>query len=212
MGQMENNLISKLRNVSSIVTSGKLSYPTLDAIKSSSYYEEVKNVYKSLGGILSEVPVNLRKWDIEVDGAAIELDEFLHFNRYRKITLESSVYKKLPKFPITQYMDYCKFYEADCISAGSYGGKWSNDSCEKQFGKASPLKVFTGVGAPRWKQRAFYDFIKDLTSLLFDFPLVRLSIYDKIFVNGSQKQLKEVLDLSGPFGSEELYKLIKERM
>ncbi len=212
MGQMENNLISKLRNVSPNVTSGTLSYPTSDAIKSSSYYEDVKTVYKNLGGILSEVPVNLRKWDIEVDGAAIELDEFLHFNRYRKITLESSIYKKLPKFPLTQYLDYCKFYEAGCISAGSYGGKWSNDSCEKQFGKASPLKVFTGVGAPRWKQRAFYDFVKDLTFILYDFPLVRLSIYDKIIVNGSQRQLKDVLDLSGSFGSEELYELLKERM
>lgn len=212
MGQMEKNLISKLTNAGFNVSSEALSYPTLETVKSSEYYGEVKSVYKNLDGILSEVPINLRKWDIEIDGAALELDEFLHFNRYRKVTLESNVYKHLPKFPITEYLNYCKFYEANCINAGSYGGKWTNDSCEKQFGKASPPKIFNGVGSPRWKQRAFYDFVKDLTSLLYDFPLVRLSIYDKVLVNGSQRQVQEILDLSGSFGSQEIFKLIKERM
>lgn len=212
MGQMEKNLISKLTNAGFNISSGTLTYPTLDALKSSEYYDEVKSVYKNLGGILNEIPINLRKWDIEIDGAALELDEFLHFNRYRKVTLESGIYKNLIKFPLTEYQNYCKFYETNCIGAGSYGGKWTNDSCEKQFGKASPPKTLNGIGSPRWKQRAFYDFVKDLTSLLYNFPLVRISIYDKVFVNGSQRQVKEILDLSGPFGTEELYKLIKERM
>jgi len=211
MGKMEKNLISKLEKVSKNISSGTLPYPTLDVIQNSTFYEEVKNVYKNLGGILSEIPINLRKWDIEIDGIAFELDEQLHFNRYRNITLQSNIYEQLPKFPLSSYVTYCKYYEEACISAGSYGGKWSNDSCEKQFGKASSLKNFNGVGAPRWKQRAFYDFVKDLTNLLFNIPLVRISIHDVIIINNNKIPVKEVVENSGSYGSLELYELIKER-
>jgi len=78
---MEKNLKLKLTNAGFNVSSGTLSYPTLDGVKSSDFYEEVKRVYKQLGGILTEVPINLRRWDIEIDGAALELDKELHFNR-----------------------------------------------------------------------------------------------------------------------------------
>ena len=54
MGAMEKNLILKLTNAGYNVSSGTLSYPTIEDVKSSDYYEEVKNVYKSLGGILSK--------------------------------------------------------------------------------------------------------------------------------------------------------------
>ncbi len=212
MGQLEKNLIKKLMAAGYNVTTGTLPYPTFDIIRKSEYYDEIKNTYKKLGGILDEVPLNLRKWDVEVNGIALELDEYLHFNRYRKITLESILYNQLPKFPLTEYLNYCKYYEQKCIDAGSYGGKWTNASCEKQFGKASPNKVFTGVGSPRWKQRAFYDFVKDLTPLMYDFPLVRISIYDKVPVNNDQRQVKEILEYGGPFGTEELYKLIESRV
>ena len=209
---MEKNLSFKLKTAGLQVSSGTLSYPTFEDVKTSEYYEEIKEVYFKLGGKLSEAPVNLRKWDIEVDGAALELDEYLHFNRYRKTTLESSIYNKLPKFPHNEYLFYCKFYEDKCIGAGSYGGKWTNDSCEKQFGKGSLPKVLDRGGSPRWKQRAFYDFIKDLTPLLYDIPLIRISIYDKVQVKESKVQVKEIVELRSPYGTEGLYSLIKERM
>ena len=212
MGKMEDNLLSKLTNGGYNVSSGTIPYPTLEDIKSSIYYDEVKNVYLKLGGILPEIPVNLRKWDIELEGAALELDEFLHFNRYRKLTLDSHIYNNLPKFPLGLYRTYCSFNESKCIDAGSYGGKWTNDSCEKQFGKGSPPKLFTGNGSPRWKQRAFYDYVKDLTPLLYGGPLVRISIYDNVIVNVEERKVKEILDLSGTFGTKELYELIKERL
>lgn len=43
----------------------------------------------------------------------------------------------------------------------------------------SPVDGDFGVDAPsRWKQRAFYDYIKDVTSIVLDVPILRISIYD----------------------------------
>ncbi|MHA7678588.1 DUF7255 family protein [Cupriavidus sp. PET2-C1] len=41
-------------------------------------------------------------------------------------------------------------------------GSGHNRSCERQFGVGSAQKILEGAGAPRRKQRAFYDFVKDL--------------------------------------------------
>ncbi len=47
-------------------------------------------VYSSLGGIEDVFPANhCKSWGIEFEGIAVGLDEQLHFNRYRGITLEA---------------------------------------------------------------------------------------------------------------------------
>lgn len=33
------------------------------------------------------------------------------------------------------------------------------------------------AGSSRWKQRAFYDFLRDVTGLIKGIPVIRLSIY-----------------------------------
>jgi hypothetical protein len=97
---------------------------------------------------------------MEFDKVVVELDEQRHFNRYRSLTLESSIYSHLPQFPLQLYKDLCVKHEEQCLKAGGFGGNWSNPSCEKDFGKASEPKKLSGNGSPRWKQRAFYDFLK----------------------------------------------------
>lgn len=52
----------------------------------------------------------------------------------------------------------------------------------------------TGNGAPRWKQRAFYDFVKDLTPLLLDILVVRISIWDSLKISGTEYSVGEILD------------------
>ena len=57
-------------------------------------------VYLILGGVEKMFPSNLRKsWDIEFEGVGMELDEQLHFNRYRLKTLASPLYRELSGFP-----------------------------------------------------------------------------------------------------------------
>ena len=137
--------------------------------------------------------LNLRKWDIEFEGLAVELDECLHFNRYRLVTLESTVYGHLESFPLVQYQSFCRDYEAECLSAGSWGKRWSNRSCDEQFGPSGPLKQLTGPGSSRWKQRAFYDFVKDLSPLIIGQRVVRLAVWDVLEDERGRRTLESAL-------------------
>lgn len=47
------------------------------------------------------------------------------------------------------------------------------------FGVSSVDGNFEIDAPSRWKQRAFYDFIKDVTSIVLDVPILRISIYDQ---------------------------------
>lgn len=156
MGAKQHTLAALLATVGT-VTKRAVRHPRHDDLARSDLAAEVKRVYQALGGCLPEFPLNIRSWDIEFEGHAVELDEQLHFNRYRALTLESELYSRLPAFPLIAYRDYCFEFEDECLRAGSYGGKWTNPSCEKQFGAAGAPKDLAGAGAPRWKQRAFYD-------------------------------------------------------
>lgn len=194
------------------VDSRSLRYPTYDLVESSEYCDELFSVYSRLGGINKEFPLNLRRWDLEVDGVAVELDEALHFNRYRRLTLQSPIYNKLRRFPLSEYKGYCAEYEGECLRAGHYGRKWSNNSCEAQFGPPSLPGVLDGNGPPRWKQRAFYDFVKDLTPLVTDVPFVRISIWDKISVNGRNVLVRDALAASDTKAGEPISELLKRRI
>ena len=212
MGKRENTF-GDIIEVSAIkTTTGFLQYPKKDDVYDSALNVDIQNVYEELGGLLDPFPLNLRKWDIEVEDIAVELDELLHFNRYRLQTLNSPLYSKLKKFPIDEYKSYCSSYESKCLSAGSYGGKWSNNSCENQFGEGSEPGDLSGNGSPRWKQRAFYDFVKDFNFLFYGVPMVRISIWDKIQVNGSTYNVGQILDNEMYNAGDQLYKLIKSRV
>jgi hypothetical protein len=101
----------------------------VEDVNSAGQADIVNHVYRKLGGVLPSPLLNLRAgWDIEFDRMAVELDEYLHFNRFRALTLESPIYIKLAKFPLTLYRKFCLTYEGRCLQAGGYGGKWSNKS------------------------------------------------------------------------------------
>ena len=57
----------------------------------SGYYDEAFDLYKKLGGTLSEVPMRVGAYDIDTRDFIIELDEENHFNRYRLATLDSTI-------------------------------------------------------------------------------------------------------------------------
>ena len=64
------------------------------------------------------------------------------------------------------------------MKAGSYGGKWKNSSTDTQFKPSNEEGVLDGNGSSRWKQRAFYDFLKDVHGIVRGIPVIRISIYD----------------------------------
>lgn len=141
---------------------------------------EMKRVYQNLGGVLEIPPSRFGAWDIITSDCLIELDEEQHFNRYRAQTLKSSIYDENVSFSIENYERYCTLFEDNCIKKATFGKYWTSPSTEKQFGVSGAKGDFSQNGSTRWKQRAFYDFCRDLYAKEFGFKLVRLSIYDEV--------------------------------
>ncbi len=192
-GEMQ-SAFEQLLSYKGKVSHKTLKFPKAGNVAGSDLKPEIERVYQSLGGILPSIPLNLRHWDIEFDGVAVELDEYLHFNRYRSVTLKSVGLARLPRFPLDAYQRYCLEHEDMCLKNGSYGGKWSNGSCEDQFGKGSRPGDLTGNGSPRWKQRAFYDFVKDLSPLLIGVRVVRVALWDEIVDARRTETVGDILD------------------
>jgi len=187
--------------------------PTISDIRKAGFYEEALTVYKRLGGIMGEFPCNVGKYDFVTGDFICELDEEAHFNRYRSVTLESPIYLKNKYLDSESYRHYCQQYEAFAIQHRSGGGFWTNASTEKQFGKANTNRDLTGNGSPRWKQRAFYDFLKDLVPFLFGIPLVRVSIYDSLTVrDGGTTTVNDILSRNDASGFTLVYEDIRRKI
>lgn len=142
--------------------------------------EDVLALYRSFGG--SEAAPTLRPggWDLVLeDGVLLELDEELHFNRYRRETLKCEWARHLSW--CDPYIRLCQEKESDCLRAGSWGRRWTNTSREATFGPADLPGTFASNGAPRWKQRALYDAMKDAYALSgHQYRVARVSVHDPI--------------------------------
>ena len=158
---------------------------------SSSFHDTIFDVYRKLGGVLNEYPVNFGNFDIILDNCYIELDEENHFNRYRKITLLTDIYHNNHFLPLDDYILYCDTMEN---KVGKVGNFWTSPKSEEQFGKSSPEKDLSGNGPARWKQRAFYDFLKDVYCLLQDKPIYRISVHETIENLTIDKLLKKEIN------------------
>jgi len=210
MGKMQCAL-KQLLSTEGMLSERTLRVPRADDVGRSHFSHEVQDVYRQLGGIRPSFPLNLGCWDMEFEGIAIELDECLHFNRYRAITLASIAYTQLSRFPLSNYQRYCSHYEDECLRGGGYGGKWSNPSCVAQFGAASPPKDLTQNGSPRWRQRAFYDFVKDLSPLIIGVTVIRVAVWDTVVEDGYSRTVAEVLTAPSHASGAALASLLRER-
>ena len=216
MGRKENTLI-KILTENDVIELANDNLPSIvNSVLHGNWKDEILKVYKQLGGKEEAYAVRGKcKWDIITTQYIIELDEQLHFNDYRLIILSSPVYSELKAFPLDAYRNYCMLYKENCLHAGSYGKKWTNNSCEKMFGSAQSIGDLSGNGSPRWKQRAFYDFVKDVSQLVTNIPVVRLSIYDIVEYQGRKYKLGDLLEsdfTSSRDAASGIQKLINERI
>jgi hypothetical protein len=157
---------------------------------------EALNIYRRLGGVHDRPPVHPGAWNIACGDLVIELDEEWHFNRYRAFTLDSPSYVKM-NFPVALYQDYCTRFEPQCIEAASTGGWWATPSSQFAFGDGDPPGVLGSLGPPRWRQRAFNDWIKDKSSLLTRVAVCRIAIWDQVENSGMSQDVGTVLRLFG---------------
>lgn len=176
------------------------SHPKLSQfeIEYSGLDNEVMSIYKKLGGTQYEYPINYT-WDIKYPDFCIELDEQLHFNRYRLTTLESEIYSNYKYFSIDNYKSYCQLYEDKCLASGKYGHKWKSKSSEKFFLNSSPDGIIEGNGSSRWRQRAFNDFLKDINSIIRNKPIIRIAIYDEY----KNETIKSILNREDKYKTKE---------
>lgn len=210
LGAREDALVELLRERGHAVGSHPIPRPTQADFASSKLADEVRRVYRALGGRLPAFPARVGPWDTTVDGIAIELDEERHFNRYRRETLDCDLYERLPAFPRVVYRELCVSHEPHCVRAAAFGGYWSNKSCDAQFGPSSSPGELDGAGSSRWKQRAFYDFLKDLAPILIGVPVARISVWDSLSVS-SRMSVGDVLARKPRNGGTALWSLIQER-
>lgn len=139
---------------------------------------ELLDLYLTLGGIQDAPTFRPGNWDLPFRGPLlVELDEELHFNRYRATTLEASWEADLPW--TADYRRHCADHEPGCLDAGAWGRRWINDSTARTFCGGPPGHL-EGDGAPRWKQRAPYDSLKDTLPLVGGVRLARVATHDSV--------------------------------
>lgn len=172
---------------------------------------EVERTYRKLGGVLPKPPLRFGPWDIVLKDFIAELDEEQHFNRYRALTLESFVYHEFRGFDLIEYTRYCSKYELGCLKKSTWGKYWTSPSSEYQFGPPGPRGDLSGNGSPRWKQRAFYDYLRDVYAMISGIPIIRISVYDKVNINHQLKIVDNILSNNNSADLNEIVKFIERK-
>ncbi|PWJ42741.1 DUF7255 family protein [Sediminitomix flava] len=180
----------------------------------SKFKEEIFNTYHKLTGQKNNPNIKLSPWLIEIEDVVIVLDEILHFNRYRGITLRSEIYNNLPSFPLSQYTRYCNQKENECLKPGGSLNNWSNQFAEIQFGPSSQrVGDFKGLGSSAWKLRAFKDYLQDISSLMTkDYKVLRISVWDQIMNSGQLHSYNDLLLNPSEADKELIIKNIQRRI
>ncbi len=180
--------------------------PRMDALSPGAQHAILK-VYAEIGGTMQTPRLQPGNWDLAYeDGLVVELDEELHFNRYRRTTLVQDWCEPLPWRD--DYLTMCEKFEGECLRAGKWGKRWTSPSTERMFGSPGPLGQLEHEGAPRWKQRALYDAMKDMLSLVDGrVRVARLAIHDVV----AGKPLSRVLDGTAAVPEAELTALVEAR-
>lgn len=174
--------------------------------------DRIRVLYDDLGGDPGEFDrIRPGGWDLAFvtpdnpdTVLLVELDEEQHFNRYRAQTLAVSEDLGLPW--TSAYQSYSHAHERRLLPGWGTGQRWTNPSAARFFGEPSPPGDFTGNGAPRWRQRAFYDAMKDT---LTGRRLARISVHDPINNNTTVETLLRRPD---PGAADALRSLIASRI
>lgn len=141
-----------------------------------------------MGGILDLEDFAAGEWDYNLTGdLKIELDEFLHFNRYRGMTLQAPWAEKVVWS--ADYEMFCATFEYKCLR-GRLEGMWATKSSERMFGPSDPIGILGELGSSRWKQRALYDAVRDAFTCHQNLAVARISVADTIHGKSADRELK----------------------
>ncbi len=186
-----------LNNENFLKVNIKLPRPGKDQILNSRYSDFAKEIIKELGSNEFHMPYDLH-YHMEYNGILIQFDDELHFNRYRKLTLESDFYKEYKGFNTMSYKTYCRNSEKECIKAGLSRDIWENMESKSIFGPSEEPGDLSleRNGSSGWKLRAWRDFLQDLSGEILGFKVLRISVYDKIMISGKLQSFGDLLGSS----------------
>lgn len=169
-------------------------------------------IYKAMGGIRDEYPWEAPEWDLEFETFALKLDEAPQFNRYRGITLKAEIYINSPFFSLENYKRYCRQFEMECIKAAKHSAMWTDSESERYFGKSEESGDLALNGSAKWKQRAFFGFLEDVSATLLKIKLIRISIHDNIMINNKLVKLDTLLISQNPLNEKYLWNFLSRKI
>lgn len=181
-------------------------------IKKAGKEKFAKEVYQELGGIQENFPAQDKIRTFIEPNIMLLIDEDLHFNRYRSLTLKSEIYRSLPDFPLENYRRYCRSYEKECIKAGLKAGTWSNKESDYYFGPSSSPGDFFRNGSGGWKLNAFKDYLEDLYWPSAGYKLLRFAVYDHIMADGKLVRIDSILERPAHPLQQHLLKFLERRI
>lgn len=147
------------------------------------------------------------------NGFYLVLDDVSSFNQFRKSTLKLSLYdEKMPFSSKANYLKYCRVRENECLKSARTKLEWSNAELDAVYGESDLLGQLYDKGASVWKQRAFNDFVLDCFSLFFQIKIVRIAVWDEIFINGKITPLNDFIAHPSEDEFLAIVKLLKKRL
>lgn len=173
---------------------------------------QLQQVYESLGGIGARPCIEIKGYQMTFGKFVVELDDQLHFNKYRLITLRNDIYEQLHGIDVNKFRMYCRKFEKECLKSGTSKGIWTNNQAEKCFGPAETPGDLGLNGASGWKLFAYQQFVKDLFAARHKVRLLRLSIWDEIMFNRQLIKLNDLLLNPGKEEAELLLKFIERKI
>lgn len=191
----------------------EIPYLDFPQLKVKGLEQEIVDTYKALGGKqeLPNLPF-IQEHIIVSPNIILILDNDRKFNRYRTLTLKSKVYNQLPHFPMERYKSFCRTYESQCLKSASHAPAWTSREAEQAFGKPGDFGDLDLNGAPLWKEIAIQDFILDHIPLVFNFHLLRISVWDNILINSKMYKISELLLTSRADLNKALCKFIERKI
>lgn len=173
----------------------------------------IKEVYQQLEGKDSCWNITVKLPDgLETAQIRLSIDDALHLNRYRAQTLQAPFYQVPEMQWVEAYRRLCRSAERDCLKDGSRQGVWSNAEAEKHFGTAQEAGDFFGTGSPGWCLNAFRDFLTDIYLNGGSQTFKRISIYDRLMVQGSLLPLQQLLQSRSGLNQPYLFKYLARQL
>ncbi len=156
------------------------------------YEDDITEALDDLNGTTTE--------KMEIDTLSISTEQFvlkiwstLDFNRYRLKTLRAEFYDEVQAFKLDQFRVACKNQEKECLKKGTSSEYWTTKKNEEVFGVSESPGDLGLNGSASWKMRAFKSFLQDLMLFHQNKPVIVLSIYEKLMVQGNLITVEKLL-------------------